>query len=190
MKNRNRRGKRKAAEKASRRSGPKYKLTPPRSANEFFALPEHAQDKWTRITHVISTMRAEDVSLPEGSGEFGLDPRTVSQLARPALRKLRNGRWAARAHDRLLRVLVIPTSGRLREVAVRDSRQASLLGEYWAAVQKYLETGDASDLRKIRRKTITDSDGKRVRLVKDLGVLERLGSAGVLSFESIYAKAA
>jgi hypothetical protein len=69
-------------------------------------------------------------------------------------------------------------------------RQASLLAEYWVAVQRYLETGDASALRKIRRKTITDSNGKRVRLIKDLAELDRQGSAGVLSFESIYAKVA
>jgi hypothetical protein len=78
----------------------------------------------------------------------------------------------------------------LQEIAIRDSREASVLAEYWAAVQKYLQTGDASALRKIRRKTITNSDGKRVRLVKDLAELDRLGSAGVLSFESIYAKVA
>jgi len=78
----------------------------------------------------------------------------------------------------------------LGEIAVRDSREASLVGQYWAAVQKYLETGDASALRRVRRKTVTDADGKRVRLIKDLTELERLGSAGVLSFESLYAKAA
>ncbi len=189
MKNRNRRGKRKAAEKSSRRSGPKGKLASPRTANEFFALPEHAQDKWTRITHVISRMKSEGVSLPEASREFGLDPRTVRRLAPSALRKL-NGRWAARTHDRLLRVLVIPSSDGLREVAVRDSRQATLLAKYWVAVQQYLETGDAAALRKIRRKTITDSEGKRVRLIRDLAELDRQGSAGVLSFESLYAKVA
>jgi hypothetical protein len=135
-------------------------------------------------------MRAEGVSLPEASREFGLDPRTVVRLGKPALKKRANGRYSAKPTDNLLRVLVMPTSDGLREVAVRDSRQASLLAEYWAAVQKYLETGDASALRKIRRKTITDSEGKRVRLIKDLRELERLGSAGVLSFESLYAKVA
>ena len=82
------------------------------------------------------------------------------------------------------------TSNGLLEIGVADSRDASLLGKYWSAVQKYLETGDASGLQKIRRKTITDADGKRFRLIKDLAELERLGSAGVLSFESLYAKAA
>jgi hypothetical protein len=162
----------------------------PRTVEEYFAQSTRSQDRWNRVTHVISKMRAEDVSLLEASRELGLDPRTVVRLGRPALRKRANGSYAARPTDNLLRVLVIPTSDGLREIGVRDSRQTSMVAEYWAAVQKYLETGDASALRKIRRKTITDADGKRVRLIKDLAELDRLGSAGVLSFESLYAKAA
>jgi hypothetical protein len=87
-------------------------------------------------------------------------------------------------------VLVLPAPNGLIEIAVLDSKEASLIGRYWAAVHKYLETGDASALQRIRRKTITDADGKRIRLIKDLAELDRLGSAGVLSFESLYAKAA
>ena len=135
-------------------------------------------------------MRTEGVSLPQASREFGIDPRTVAGLARPALKKGANGRYAAKANDSLLRILVIPNAEGLQEIALRDSRQATLLAEYWVAVQLYLETGDSSALRKIRRKTVTDSEGKRVRLITDLVELDRLGSAGVLSFESLYAKVA
>jgi hypothetical protein len=135
-------------------------------------------------------MRAESVSLSEASREFGLDPRTVVRFGKPALKKRANGRYSAKPTDKLLRVLVMPTGDGLREVAVRDSRQATLLAKYWAAIQNYLETGDESALGKIRRKTITNSDGKRVRLIKDFAELDRQGSAGVLSFESLYAKAA
>ncbi len=134
-------------------------------------------------------MRAEGVSLRQASREFGIDPRTVVRLGRPALRKRPNGRYKARANDRLLRVLVLPTRGGLREIAVRDSREASQIAEYANAVQRYLQTGDASALRKFRRKRITDATGARVPLLTDLDVLDRLGSAGVLSFESLYAKA-
>lgn len=162
----------------------------PRTIHEYRAKSERFQDTWNRVTHVISKMRADDVSLRQASREFGLTPRTVVRLAKPALRKGSSGRYAARANDYLLRVLVIPTTDGLQEIALRDSRQASQLGEYWAAVQKYLETGDVSALRRIRRKTITDASGRRFRLLKDVGELERLGSAGVLSFESMYAKAA
>jgi hypothetical protein len=110
-------------------------------------------------------------------------------LGGSALRKRANGQYKAKASDRLLRVLVIPTREGLREIAVRDSRQASQIAEYWNAVHRYLETGDKSALRKFRRKRITDANGVRVPLLTDLGELDRLGSAGVLSFESLYAKA-
>ena len=160
----------------------------PRTAAQFFAKSERFQDRWTRVTHAISKMRADDVSLHQASREFGLDPRTVVRLGRPALRKRVNGRYAVKASDRLLRVLVIPTRGGLREIAVRDSRQASQIAEYWNAVQTYLATGDAAALRKFRRKHIVDANRKRIPFLTDRRVLDRLGNAGVLSFESLYSR--
>src|SRR6202021_4185453 len=141
----------------------------PRTINQYRAKSERFQDIWNRVTHVVSKMRSNDVSLRQASREFGLAPQTVIRLAGSALRKRASGHYAARAHDSLLRVLVIPTTDGLLEIALRDSRQASQLGEYWAAVQRYLETGDATALRKISRKTITDASGKRFRLIKDVG---------------------
>jgi hypothetical protein len=169
----------------SRRPG-KNKRIAPRTAKEFFAQPKPFQDRWNRATHVISKMRADGISLRRASREFGLDPRVVRRLAGPGLRKRINGRYAAKANDRLLRVLAIPTKQGTGEIALRDSRQATQLAEYWIAVHAYLQTGDASSIKKFRAKRITDANGKRVRLVTDLAELDRLGSAGVLSFESIY----
>jgi hypothetical protein len=189
MKKRHSRKQRNAAKLINRR-GPNRKRVAPGTADEFFSKSEAFQDLWKRITNAVSKMRAERITLPVSSKYFGLDSRTVVQWARPALRKGSNGRYVAKSHDSLLRVLVILTSNGLQEIATNDSREASLLSKYWAAVEKYLQTGDASALRNIRRKTVINSDGKRVRLIKDLAELDRLGSAGVLSFESIYAKAA
>ena len=90
----------------------------------------------------------------------------------------------------LFRSLAIPTTDGVREIAIRDSRQATSLGKYWVAVQKYLQTGDASALKKFRRTRITDASRRRVPLIIDQTELDRLGSAGVLSFESLYAKVA
>jgi len=159
----------------------------PRTADEFYALTDRFQERWTRVTHVISKMRADRVSLHQAAREFGLDPRVVRRLAHSALRKHPNGRYTARPADRLLRVLIALTPKGKREVAVRDSRQASLLGEYWATVRKYLATGDSSGIGRFRRKRITDANGKRIQLLTDLDELDVLGSAGVLSFESLYA---
>ena len=161
----------------------------PRTSEQYFARSERFQDRWDRVAHVISKMRTEGVSLRQASREFGVDPRTVARLGGSALRKQANGRYKAKASDRLLRVLRVPTREGPRPIAVRDSRQASQLAEYWNAVHRYLETGDDSALRKFRRKRITDAEGARVPLLTDLDELDRLGSAGVLSFESLYAKA-
>src|SRR5271168_3803552 len=135
----------------------------PRTLEEFFAMPERDQDFWGNVGQVVTEVRA-GASLRQASHKFDLDPRRVSQAGRPALRKLRNGRWVARSNDHLLRVLVIPTRKGLREIGVSDFRQASLLGQYWTAVERYRDTGDASALREFRGKYIIDANGKRFRL--------------------------
>lgn len=159
----------------------------PRTTDEYFALTAEEQDLWNRSAHVVTKMRTEDVSLPIASRQIGVDPAAVVQLASSALRKNASGQYVAKLNDRLLRVLVIPTRERISEIATRDSRQASELATYWGAVQKYLETGDASELSKFEGMHITDANGTRVPLITDLEELDRLGSAGVLSFESLYA---
>lgn len=190
MKSKNRSGKRKEDKKGSPRSTAKGRHVAPRTADEYFSKSESFRDRWNRVTHVVTKMRKDRISLQQASREFGLTPRTVIRWGGSALRKRANGQYAARASDRLLRVLMIPTHEGLREIAVPDSRQASSIGEYWDAVQNYLETGDSSALRKYRRKRIKDASGSRIPLVVNLDELDRLGSAGVLSFESVYAKAA
>jgi hypothetical protein len=78
----------------------------------------------------------------------------------------------------------------MREIAVRESKQVSLLAEYWNALHRYLQTGDAAQLKTFQGKHIKDANGVDVPLPTDLAVLNRLGSAGVLSFESLYARSA
>jgi hypothetical protein len=50
------------------------------------------------------------------------------------------------------------------------------------------ETGDDSALKDFKSKYIIDAQGKRIPLLTNLDELDRLGSAGVLSFESLYAR--
>jgi len=169
------------------------RINVPRTAKQFFAKPKVFQDTWNEVTHVISRMRADRASLRAASREFGLDPRVVTRLAKSALRKRKNGQYVAKPTEKLLRILVIPApdgKGGMREVATRDSRDATTVGKYSAAVQKYHQTGDSSALKKLRRKYVTDASGKRVRLLTDQAELDRLGSAGELSFESLYAEVA
>jgi hypothetical protein len=152
-------------------------------------MPKLYQELWVDVGQVTTEVRL-GASLAQSSRKYGRNPRKIRQAAPSAFRKLENGRYAAKAFDRILRVLVIPTRKGLREIGLRDSRQATLLGKYWAAVDRYRDTGDPSVRRELRGKYIINASGKRIRLLTDLHELDRLGSAGVLSFESIYARAA
>src|SRR3954468_23310578 len=97
----------------------------PQNAKEYYGKSKRFRDTWNRVTHVISRMRADHISLRSASKEFGLSPETVKRWGGPALQKRTNGEYAARKTDRLLRVLVIPTAIGLQEVVVTDSHDAS-----------------------------------------------------------------
>jgi hypothetical protein len=174
--------------RSSRRSN-KKRFIQPRSLAEFLAMPTHSQEIWDVIGQVTTEVRL-GTTLTQASRKFRIDPRVVRQQARPALRKLRNGRWAAKKSDRLLRVLPLPSREGLIDFGVGDSRQATVIGKYWNAVDLYLKTGDDSGLHAFQGKHIIDADGKRVPLMTDIHELDRLGSAGNLSFESLYARVA
>ncbi len=180
---------RKANKRRTSRRSNKQRFVAPQSVDEFFARSEQDQDLWKNVGQAVTEVRA-GISLRQASRKFHLDPRKVSQLARPALRKLKNGRWAAKAHDHLLRILPLPSRKGLIEVATRDSRQATIVGKYWNAVDLYSNTGDASALEQFQGEHVTDAKGNPVPLLTDLHELDRLGSAGVLSFETIYARIA
>lgn len=166
------------------------KIVRPRTSKQYLELPETQQETWNRVVHVIAKMRSEKMSLTKASREFGLNPKTVQARAGSALRKTKGGRYVARRNDKLLRVLIIPGPQGLTEIAVKGSEAASKIAEYSDAVQKYIRTGDASRLKKFKRIKLLDEKGKKIKLVTDLTELQRLGSAGVLSFESLYRRAA
>lgn len=167
----------------------KNRFVAPTSLEEFLAMPRHHQELWGDIGQITTDVRS-GASLTQASHKFHRDPRTVQRLAKSALGKLRNGRWAARKSDRLLRVLSLPDPKGLFEIATRDSRQATIVGKYWNAVDFYRDTGDASALKEFQGQHIVDANGNPVPLLTDLHELDRLASAGVLSFETLYARVA
>jgi len=167
----------------------KSKFVVPKAAEEFFSLPEALQEKWIAVTSAITKMRTEHLSRPNAAAEFGLDQHELVLLGGSGMRK-RKGRYVAKASDHLLRVEVIPTREGLQEIGVPDSGQASRIGKYWNAVHIYLETGDGKPLRRFRGMKINTAEDTTVPLLTDTAELDRLGAAGVLSFQSIYARLA
>lgn len=169
------------------RKGTGFPFKKRNTARQYFSLPPKDQETWDSIGHVVSRIR-EGVTLPKAAIEFGLAPKTVLTLGRSALRRQKNGRYVAKKIDQLLRVVTALTVKKGKEViATRDSRQASLVGGHWAAVQRYLQTGDDSALLRFKGKRVVDTDGNRHLLLTDLKELDRQAAAGVLSFESMYA---
>jgi hypothetical protein len=186
---RRKRSKKPAPTKGSIRPSRKQAVAP-RTATQYHAKPEKFKDMWDRVVNVVSKMRTEKASLQRAARELGVSPRTVKRWAGSALQKRGSGKWIAKNSDTLLRVLTIPASDGTRELAVRGSKQATLLAEYWNAVHRYLQTGDASRLRKFEGQFIKDANGEQIPLPTNRKDLNRLASAGVLSFESLYARSA
>lgn len=145
-------------------------------------------DTQRRVVQAISLMRQQNASLAHAARASRVSPRTVRRLAGAALRKRPNGRYGARRSDRLVRVVRLPTRDGMRDSVLRDSKQASLVAKYWNAVHAYLAKGDASGLEQFANVRIKTADGTTVLLLTDRAALDRLGGAGVLSFESIYAR--
>jgi hypothetical protein len=101
---------------------------------------------------------------------------------------MRSGQYIASGSDRLQREVRIPSADGLRDITVRSSKDATLIAEYWNDVHAYLAKGDASGLERFARLHVTDANGERVSFLTDRDALDELGNAGVLSFESIYAR--
>jgi hypothetical protein len=168
----------------------KFKQVRPRTLQQFRTLSSRKQDEVIRATQVVSIMRAGDLSLTGAAEQLSIPPKKVLQLTGNTLTKQKNGRYRARKTDNLLRVLVVPSEGGLTEVAVRTSSEASIIAKYNDAVQKFLRTGDESKLSQFRSKEVKDSSGRPIAFLTDTKELTRLGSAGVFSFESLYARSA
>ena len=155
------------------------------------AIPrtEREAEARERALATLALMRREGLALKVAAKAERIDPRTVRRYVGSALRQKSPGeRYRPAAYDRLPRTLHVVTSEGMQTVTVGSSRQASRLGEYWAAVHRYLETGDSSRLQRFKGKHITGIRRARIPLLTDLEQLDRLGNAGVLSFESLYAR--
>lgn len=139
--------------KRRKRSGSKAArkktFSAPQSIEHYNAMSEKHQQLWDDIGQITTEMRL-GASLNRASRKFRRDPRTVRRLGKTAFRKLRNRRWAAKRTDRLLRVLQRLTPEGIVEVALSDSRQATVLGKYWNAVELYRDTGDAARCRSLK----------------------------------------
>ena len=91
----------------------------------------------------------------------------------------RGGAIRAEGRDPELVVAIEPEG--LVELDLRDSDQASLVGRHWAAIGRFLETGDETVLQEFRGSQVAG-----FVLETDPDVIEELARRGELRFEDIY----
>lgn len=150
-------------------------------------LSRSEQDARDRALEALALMRREGSSLTKAAKAAGTTADTLKKYARSALRRTKAGAWKATKWDRLAREMRFPTPSGPIELEIKDSRSASVLGSYWAAVDRYLKTGDSDVLHPFRGRAIRAGGVARV-LVTDTRTLRRLAGAGVVEFEDIYSR--
>ena len=137
-----------------------------------------------RVARALTLMR-EGHSATPAAQQVRTTLRTMRRYGGRALRQTPSGRYAAASGDRLRRRLRMLTPAGLIAVDALGSRPASQIARYWAAVQRYLRTGDDRPLRAFRGKRV-GRGRQSVPYVTDLPTLERLEHAGEVLFEDLY----
>ena len=118
-----------------------------------------------RSLDVLKLMR-QGQPLSTAAKHVDITPRAAREQLGHALVK-HGGRWMARKYDTIQRVMRIYEHGRITSIAVTNSKDASLIGEYFSAVRKALRTRDPHPLQKFKHLTITDAEGKVHRFETD-----------------------
>jgi hypothetical protein len=157
----------------------------PRSRSPGARLRPAEREAQRRAFDAIARMRSDNRSLTAAAREAGTTVNTVKRHAGSALKKGPNGRFRPTPYDRLGRQLLVPTADGPIWVTVRDSRSASKLGGYWAAVRHYLDTGDTRPLRKFHGRGVTISK-RFYPFITDTQLLDPLADAGELAFDDLY----
>jgi hypothetical protein len=130
-------------------------------------------------------MEEEGLTLAQAARAAHTTPNNVQRYAGSGLVREGNGRYVVRHRDTARRYMkVLTTEGEI-DLLVRNRRTARAIGAHWSAVRIYLEKGDDAPLRNLKTRTIR-VDGVTYEFERDTAVIERLGRAGVLRFESIY----
>jgi hypothetical protein len=132
-------------------------------------------------------MRSQGLSLTEAARAAGTSPRTVKKYAPRALTRIDGDGYAATSSDRYARTLYFLTERGKMPLTVPDSRTASLIATHWNAVDHYLKTGKTDRLRPFRGVALRGRDGVSHAFLTDPRMLNRLGNAGEIAFEDLYA---
>ncbi len=156
-----------------------------RGAEDVSKLRPAEREARGRALTALSKMRSDGLSLKAAASEAGTTVNAIKRHAGSALTKTSGGRFRVKTSDRLVRSVRFPTETGSIGLDVKDSRSASRIAAYWNAVKKYVETGDASGLRRFRGKVVRVNK-RGYPFITDTKVLDRLADAGELNFDDLY----
>ncbi|OLD41854.1 MAG: hypothetical protein AUI60_00340 [Thaumarchaeota archaeon 13_1_40CM_2_39_4] len=143
-----------------------------------------------RALEALSLMRKNDKSLTTATKETGISHDTFKRHVGNAVSKAtKHGKWKAGRIDRISRVMTIFSHGKRFNIETKDSKTASIIGRYNSAVAHYTQTGDPSNLDKLKGVVVKDASGKEyvleTRPRKVIAILERLEQPDVPTIYAI-----
>lgn len=133
---------------------------------------------------VLSEARKTGRSLDRLSKERGLTGDLVRK-ATGAFRKV-NGRWKAKKVDHISRIMSINEDGVEKYIEITNSRYATIIGRYYAAIKEYLNTGNSDALAEFKGKWVKDAQGNIHVLETDLDAIRAIEERRESEYPPVY----
>ena len=137
-----------------------YKKSRPKS---WLKLSPKEKVERIRSLEVLRLMK-EEKSLTASSKSVGINAETAKRNLGMFIYKRKRKWHAKKSENNIQRELQIYERGKVRSIVVRNSKDASLIGQYYNDVKHALTTGDWKPLQKYKRRKIKDVKGKKHRL--------------------------
>lgn len=169
---------------ATAKPAPVFNARPIYSEQELRALSLAQEQARGNALEALSLMRSKGYSLTRAAREVEMTREAVRAWTGRSITK-KGRRFVARGADKLVREMQVLTVRGPQTVPIFDSRAASTLGAYHAAVKDALR-GRPEALKAFRRKTLRTGGKKGFPFITDLRVLRRLAQAGALPEYQIY----
>lgn len=127
----------------------------------------------------------EGKTLREAAASIRVSPeRLRNQAKQLGIIKRQRGKWVVRKN--LPREMLIYSSGEASRITVGTFPNASKIGRYMAAVQKFLRSNDPAHLKPFIGKSVSDIKGNKHIFETNPNTLYRLSASGAESFEQVY----
>jgi hypothetical protein len=134
-----------------------------------------------RAVAVLSRMRNRGESLSKAARALRTTPRTVRKLVGKQLRRSASGRYMVTSSDRLKREINVFGVDGYEPVTVGTSKQAQFASAHLIAINRFLRTGDAKQLKRFRGKRIGG-----IGLLTDPKHIREFAEADLVKLDGLY----